>query len=55
MKSIVSSQMPICNDPTQYDIGVFPDKEQEEQLDAIAMVKGWKKWDSSYCILCYST
>lgn len=51
MKSIVSSQTLICNDPTQHDIGVFPDKEQEE-LDAIAMLKVMgKKWDSSYWIL----
>lgn len=35
--------MPICNDPTQHDIGVFPDKKQEEQLDAIAMLKGMEK------------
>lgn len=52
----MSSQMLICNDPTPHNIGVFPDKEQAEQLDAIAMLKGMgKKWDSSYWILCYST
>lgn len=43
MKSIVSSQMLICNDPTPHNIGVFPDKEQAEQLDAIAMLKGMGK------------
>lgn len=35
--------MLLCNDPTQQEIGVFSDKEQEEQLDAIATLKGVKK------------
>lgn len=39
----MSSQMLICNDPTPHNIGVFPDKEQAEQLDAIAMLKGMEK------------